>query len=318
MKDDGPRYSRVSRKLWTDARFVALGDWPASPQTLWLYLLTSNLQGPVPGLFAAGPGAIADVLGWSPAAVDKHLRALEDAGLLQRHPRPALLWLPKAIRHNQPTSPGQIDHWIAAARELPECALRDRAVATIGKGIRSDKLRERWTALASERIPSGTPDGIPSGTADGTRDTRTRTGTGTGAGTGAGDEATPLGLDAEQAQHPAPEHPLSVYVVEVWSDRKLGKLDTLDAWASRQQDACPGLDLVAEAKRAAAWEDSNPGKRKRDIRRFLGSWFGRQQDRGPGKAGGNRPPWERTLEDVKAEVEANLRAKGIDPDALAY
>ncbi len=32
----------------------------------------------------------------------------------------------------------------------------------------------------------------------------------------------------------------------------------------------------------------------------------------------NRPPWERTLEDVKAEVEANLRAKGIDPDALAY
>ena len=30
----------------------------------------------------------------------------------------------------------------------------------------------------------------------------------------------------------------------------------------------------------------------------------------------NRPPWERTLEDVKAEVDANLRAKGLDPDAL--
>jgi hypothetical protein len=30
----------------------------------------------------------------------------------------------------------------------------------------------------------------------------------------------------------------------------------------------------------------------------------------------SRPPWERTLEDVKAEVDANLRAKGLDPDAL--
>ena len=41
---------------------------------------------------------------------------------------------------------------------------------------------------------------------------------------------------------------------------------------------------------------------------------GRQSQSKP--AATNRAPWERTLEDVKAEVDANLRAKGLDPDAL--
>jgi hypothetical protein len=75
---------------------------------------------------------------------------------------------------------------------------------------------------------------------------------------------------------------------------------------------------VAEAKRAAAWEESNPTKRKREIRRFLGAWFGRQQDRGGGATGKatNRAPWEKTVEEVAAEADAILRAKGIDLDAI--
>jgi hypothetical protein len=296
----GPRYNKVSRWLWSRAELLAMGPPPISPQLLWVYLLTCERPTCVAGLLRAGPGTIADETGWPSDKVRKALDLLHEQGHIVRSLRPPMIWIEAAIECDRPEGPKQLAGWEDALRSLPACEATDAAKLCLD--IAADTVSDR----VSDRV-SPTPSIAGTGT-----------GTGAGSGTGAGLEATPLGLDAEQAQRPAPEHPLSVYVLDVWSDRKLGKLDTLDAWASRQQDACPGLDLVAEAKRAAAWEDSNPGKRKRDIRRFLGSWFGRQQDRGPGKAGGNRPPWERTLEDVKAEVEANLRAKGIDPDALAY
>ena len=44
--------------------------------------------------------------------------------------------------------------------------------------------------------------------------------------------------------------------------------------------AYPGLDIVAEVKRAHAWEVANPKRRKKDRARFIGNWLQRQQDRG--------------------------------------
>jgi hypothetical protein len=276
-----------------------MGPPPISPQALWLYLMTCDRPTCVAGLLRAGPGTIADETGWSPDKVRKSLDRLHAEGHIVRSVRPPIIWIEAATECDRPEGPKQVAGWESALASMPPCEATDAAKRSLG--LLLDTVSDR----VSDRV-SHTPSIA-----------------GTGTGTGTGLEATPLGLDAEQAQRPDPSHPLSVYVVEVWSDRKLGKLGTLDAWAARQQDACPGLDLVAEAKRAAAWEDSNPGKRKRDIRRFLGSWFSRQQDRGAGGAQGsakksNRPPWERTLEDVKAEVEANLRAKGIDPDGLTH
>ena len=298
----GPRYNKISRWLWSRPELLAMGPPPISPQLLWVYLLTCERPTCVAGLLRAGPGTIADETGWPPDKVRKALDLLHVEGHIVRSLRPPMIWIEAAIECDRPEGPKQLAGWDDALRSLPACEATDAAKRYLD--IAADTVSHR----VSDRV-SPTPSIAGTGTG---------TGAGTGAGTGTGSEATPLGLDAEQAQRPAPSHPLSVYVLDVWSDRKLGKLDTLDAWAARQQDACPGLDLVAEAKRAAAWEESNPTKRKREIRRFLGSWFGRQQDRGGSATGKptNRAPWERTLEDVKAEVDANLRAKGLDPDAL--
>jgi len=297
----GPRYNKVSRWLWSRPELVSMGPPPISVHLLWVYLMTCDRPTCVAGLLKAGPGTISDETGWSADKVRKALDQLHEQGHIVRSARPPIIWIEAATECDRPEGPKQLIGWEDALRSLPACEATDAAKRSLGLLLDtvSDRVCDRVSGRASIA------------------------GTGTGTGTGTGLEATPLGLDAGKAQHPDPAHPLSVYVIEVWSDRKLGKLDTLDAWASRQQDACPGLDLVAEAKRAAAWEDSNPGKRKRDIRRFLGSWFSRQQDRGAGGAQSNakqsnRPPWERTIEDVKAEVEANLRAKGIDPDALTH
>lgn len=43
--------------------------------------------------------------------------------------------------------------------------------------------------------------------------------------------------------------------------------------------AYPGVDILAEVRKAHAWEVANPDKRKVQKARFLAGWLGRQQDR---------------------------------------
>jgi hypothetical protein len=49
-------------------------------------------------------------------------------------------------------------------------------------------------------------------------------------------------------------------------------------WAA----AYPGVDVMAEARKALAWVNANPTKRKtaRGMAKFLLGWMSRQQDRG--------------------------------------
>lgn len=55
----------------------------------------------------------------------------------------------------------------------------------------------------------------------------------------------------------------------------------LKAWSA----AYPGVDVMAEVRKAHAWEVANPKKRKVDKARFLGNWLARSQDR-PTPSGG--------------------------------
>ena len=91
------------------------------------------------------------------------------------------------------------------------------------------------------------------------------------------------------------------YLLETWPGL-LGKLETLPRWLSTSRSAFPGVDLLAEARRAAVWEQSQPSRRKRQIRAFLTRWWGRTQDRGG--SGGSAP------QDVEAEALAVARSLG--------
>ena len=56
-------------------------------------------------------------------------------------------------------------------------------------------------------------------------------------------------------------------------DNKLcSEIDSLmETWT----EAYPGVDIMAEIRKAHAWEMSNPAKRKKDRKRFLNSWLSR-------------------------------------------
>ena len=142
------RWSPVTRTLWTDERFRGLSSAGPCSQTLWLYLLTGPEQGVIPGLFVSGAGSLTDRLGalddrWTFEEVRRCIAEIRDAGMLKVSSRPALFWLPRAHKHRPPPNPNQVVGWRAAYEEMPECPLREEALATIGRDLHG-KSREAF------------------------------------------------------------------------------------------------------------------------------------------------------------------------------
>ena len=130
------RWSAVTRAMWTDERFLKLTSPQPNAQTLWLYLLTTPHQIPIPGLLPLGPGTIADDLGWDTSDVRLHLKELEDEEMVMICYRPALIFLPRAILHNQPANPNMIKGWRNGFDNLPECVLRGDALTLLREGLK--------------------------------------------------------------------------------------------------------------------------------------------------------------------------------------
>ena len=160
------RYSLVTRGMWSDAKFLGLSGPEPNAQTLWIYLLTGEVQGPIPGLFRAGLGTLADGLGWEAGKTRRALQELEDAGLLERSQRPPLVWLPKAVTHNPPASPNVVKSWGSAFRELPETDLRERAIRGIRERLQGEAFLRAFDATFPDlgkplAKPSVKPSGKP-------------------------------------------------------------------------------------------------------------------------------------------------------------
>ena len=170
-------WSAVTRAMWTDERFLKLTAAKPNAQTLWLYLLTTPHQTSIPGLLPLGAGTIGDDLDWSRSDVKKFLTELEDAGMIKVSYRPALILLPKAIAHNQPSNPNQIKGWRNGFDNLPETPLRDYAILAIREGLREslihsfDLIFGEDVTLANKRIAEiekkkrkGSRNGLAKGT----------------------------------------------------------------------------------------------------------------------------------------------------------
>lgn len=174
------RWSAVTRSLWSDARFLGLSGPKPNAQTLWIYLLTGPHQGPIPGLFPVGVGAIADNLGWTLKEVRTALAEIRDAGMALTSERPALIFLPRAVTHNQPSNPNIVKGWRSHWDELPECPLRDQALFILFRSIK-ETMKPTFSKVFQEEFkraharpvdPSPNPylKGSPNGMANNDQD----------------------------------------------------------------------------------------------------------------------------------------------------
>ena len=136
-------YSKVSRRMWSDSGYRTLSKPQPNAQTMWVYLLTGSRCTILPGLLHVGVSGLAEDLGWPIEDTTRCLRELVAAGRAEFDPDAPLIWLPKALNHNMPTSPSVVVSWAAAWKLLPECALRTKAAdAIMTRLVYEDETRD--------------------------------------------------------------------------------------------------------------------------------------------------------------------------------
>lgn len=86
--------------------------------------------------------------------------------------------------------------------------------------------------------------------------------------------------------------------------------DQITIWA----ECYPAIDVVAELRKAAAWQQANPKNRKSDYKRFLNGWLSRAQDRAPRAGAAPAPRFAQPRPMHRTSFEDIDYSKGVRPD----
>ncbi len=192
------------------------------------------------------PAEIAQGVGWTGDG-SREVDALVAAGFVERDPE---LCIPD---------------WVPSQGRLIEKREADR--------VRQQRRRDRLKASRVTRVTRR-------------RDGRDKHVVGKGTDKdGTGDAAKPVTQGSPKGAAAAPHHiPDELKDLRLYAaDRKL-----CDAWHILKPDwstAFPGVDLMAEIRKAHAWEASNPARSKKDRKAFLNRWLSKAQDQRGGQDG---------------------------------
>lgn len=154
------RYRKVDVRIWGDEKFRSLSAPGPNGQTLWFALLFGEQTGIIPGLAKVGELAFAEQLNWTLNGFRDAFQDVSRQGMAKADWKARLVWVPKAIRYNTPTSPNIVKHWAEAWNELPECELKaeaHRELESFLNGI-GDAFGNAFREACPK--PSGMPYGI--------------------------------------------------------------------------------------------------------------------------------------------------------------
>lgn len=167
------RYRKVSVRVWADDRFMRLSAPQPNAQSLFFYLLTGPHTNCIPGVIMAGEASLAEALGWPIEGFREAFRELLSEGLSDGHryplvmadPKARLIFLPRAITHNQPESPNVIKGWKVQWTEVPECELKSVIWDTLFAEMssKSDSLANQFQSSIEKPKAFGKPSAKPSG-----------------------------------------------------------------------------------------------------------------------------------------------------------
>lgn len=145
------RYSKIDRRIHSDAKFRSLSHAQPCGRYLWLYLLTTPKLTSIPGLIAAGEAELAEALEWSLKGFREGFAELFAKGLAKADWEARLVWIPNARKYNQPENPNVIKGWRTAWDEMPECGLKLEAWQGL-KGL-AEGLGEGFAKAFIEGLP---------------------------------------------------------------------------------------------------------------------------------------------------------------------
>ena len=121
------RYRKIDTRMWGDSKFRELSSPQPSGKYLWMFLLTGPQTSNIPGLFHAGEMALSEELEWSVEAFRQAFEEASGKGLVEADWKARVVWVPNAVKYNQPESPNVVKSWRYAWDEIPECALKAAA-----------------------------------------------------------------------------------------------------------------------------------------------------------------------------------------------
>jgi len=118
-------WRRVDSRVWeADEKFRLLSAPPPNAQTLFLYFLTGPVTKPLPGLFVAGVGQLAESFGWPIGATDAALGELINSGMVRFDRANRVVYLPNSLKYNQPDNPNILVGWARYFSMIPPSPLK--------------------------------------------------------------------------------------------------------------------------------------------------------------------------------------------------
>ena len=307
-------YRKIESRMWDDERFAPLD--PIVKLT-WVCILTGPHTTGLPGLYSCGLATLSESMRDGIETVSKAVNVLVATGMVQFNPTVRVMRVPNAPKYNPCQNERVLKGWFALWKNVPDCAEKFAHIARLRESLdfESSWVEKGWagtfgtvsvpsryriqtvpnstattTATATTDSPPGSAEGAtapdPPPPADTASDERTAT------DAAKATEATTKGDDAKPAKRkrakaaptpdtiPAPNTLARRVFEAIVGDRALCAIvgnpgDAAERWADPA--TYPGVDVLAEVRRAGEFAASHPG-RYGDGRAFLRGWLQRKAD----------------------------------------
>jgi hypothetical protein len=248
----GARYRRVYTQEWYHPAFRRLNDGGRVVR----FYVTAGPQTTSVGCFRLSTAVAVEDLGGSPQEFEERLETVCEAFGWAWDPLSRVIWIRDWFDSNPPASPNVVASWAKLLSNVPACAVKDEAIASIAASLKNlpASFREPWTELSktsrrSEVRPEVQPEVQPeTNQGTGIRDQRNRE------QDGASRRNAALKEHEEEKTEPEAKH-LRVAREALRFTKPNDDVDRLvDVFGSTFRSECPGSDFKrADAVRAMAY-----------------------------------------------------------------
>jgi hypothetical protein len=286
-------YRKLSVCMYGDEKFRRLSPQKPSAQGLFIYLITGPESCHVPGCINAGKAALAEGLGWPVATLAACFSEIEREGMAIADWGARFVWLPNAVKHNEPSNGNIVKGWIKTLQAMPESPLKNRAVSAIyadllaideAKSAEKDTHRSlavlfrdyAETVSGTVSKPFAKPFAKPLPEPFRTQEQEQKQKQNQ-------EQKQDQDLSAPSATPSTPTSPPVISIPLVDKTEYGIDAEQIAEWS----ESYPAVDVLQELRKAKEWAISNPTKKKtrQGIRRHItGVWLSRAQDRGGGAA----------------------------------
>lgn len=149
------RYSKIERRMWSDAKFRALTRPQPNGQSVWIFLITGEHITSIPGLWRLGEAQAAETLGWPIEGFREAFAEAFAKGLVEADWGSRVIWVPGRMKVDRPESPNVVKSWRHSWHEIPECELKVKGYEQL-KAF-TEALGEAFAKAFQEGCPKPSP-----------------------------------------------------------------------------------------------------------------------------------------------------------------